>query len=296
MEYISKLEYGLSTNYSYMREVDLLGLSSVNILLYGEYYEKLCEKIGDYLFKFPMREGGKYDLSLRSDNVLKLDEETVSGTLYIEKNRLKMDSFNFIQEKNTRVRYKTSTTVLNEIYEDEDYIKKIDLETYFELLNKDLNINSNPKIMGIDRFEYLDSRQALLQTEGLGMNLLDGEKSINIGENVIFLIMSGENSRLYLKNNSKYKNRKPMEGIVYINGDLCLENDVEFYGIIVVNGNICLNEEDISKLKTRGMIVSRDNLNLNESINYIYDRRYIYKYGIFLPDFFDFKIWNVRKN
>lgn len=115
-------------------------------------------------------------------------------------------------------------------------------------------------------------------------------KEIPIVNNNLFLILKGKGNykpKLEIYNN---KGLSPVKGIIYVEGDIILYDNVEFYGIIVIeNGTIIIKGED--KPVINGLVVLNDyngNAELVDSlIKANYNKEYIYRNGPLLPNFFE---------
>lgn len=85
-----------------------------------------------------------------------------------------------------------------------------------------------------------------------------------------------------------------MNGVLYIEGDLIIDQDFEFVGLIIINeGNVIINAEN--SLTINGMLIYKgDTLDIN-SISLVYDQKNIYKNASFLPGFLDIYINAIKK-
>lgn len=85
-----------------------------------------------------------------------------------------------------------------------------------------------------------------------------------------------------------------MGGVLYIEGDLIINQDFEFLGLIIINdGDIIVNSTN--KPKVEGMIFYRgDNID-KDSIDIIYNQEIIYKQASFLPGFIEIEIDTIKK-
>ena len=85
-----------------------------------------------------------------------------------------------------------------------------------------------------------------------------------------------------------------MIGVLYLEGDLIINQDFEFEGLIIMNeGNIIVNSPNKATIK--GMIINKgEELDIN-SLNLIHDQKAIYKAGSFLPGFLDIDIQVIKK-
>lgn len=85
------------------------------------------------------------------------------------------------------------------------------------------------------------------------------------------------------------------KGVLYVEGDLIINQNIDFEGVIVINnGNLYM--EDGIKLKTKGMILYRGENRIDlDFIDYIYDKDTIYKYASYLPSYISPQIELIKK-
>ena len=87
-----------------------------------------------------------------------------------------------------------------------------------------------------------------------------------------------------------------MDGVLYLNGDLIINSEFIFNGIIIINnGKIIVNSE-INPI-INGIIISNGEegwIDLDR-VTVNYDRKYIYRYGTYLPDFLDYEFLVLKK-
>lgn len=84
-----------------------------------------------------------------------------------------------------------------------------------------------------------------------------------------------------------------LTGIIYVNGDIVIEQDFDFKGIIILNnGNIIVNSPKTPRV--HGMILHRGDVNIDD-IDIIGEQKLIYEYGSCLPGFINPKIEVIKK-
>lgn len=96
----------------------------------------------------------------------------------------------------------------------------------------------------------------------------------------------------------KANSKNALSGIIYIEGDLYINADLKFNGIIIINGGELIIE-DGKRLSVGGMIMYINNdeeRQVPDNLDIEYKRRIIYKYGTYLPQFFDIKVKLIKSN
>lgn len=87
-----------------------------------------------------------------------------------------------------------------------------------------------------------------------------------------------------------------LSGIIYVDGDLIVQDDFEFNGILIIDGNFLIDSS--SNMKVKGILLYDNYIEniKNENLQVEYDIKEIRKYGIYLPNFIDFNIRNIKSN
>lgn len=89
------------------------------------------------------------------------------------------------------------------------------------------------------------------------------------------------------------------KGVLYIEGDLIIDQDFEFSGIIIVNGGSIIvntvNKAAPIKPKINGMVLFRGESIERDDLIINYDQNSIYQAGSFLPGFIDIRIDTIKK-
>lgn len=172
-----------------------------------------------------------------------------------------------------------------------------DYQKFYKNLSK--NIKAQDNVDGITSIEEEGIEKVILEyNEKLGTNIakfFTTAQSIPSKERFItddiFLILRQKkmlNPKLELKNS--------IEGIVYVEGDVVLYDDVNFHGIMVVkDGKISVKGERAS---IDGLLIldsyTDDIKTFERFIDINYDKNLIYKYGLFLPGFINPRLIQIK--
>lgn len=86
-----------------------------------------------------------------------------------------------------------------------------------------------------------------------------------------------------------------MKALIYIEGDIIINGDLDFSGIIIVNnGSIIVNT--INKPTIKGMVFLSDGSEIDlDNINIQYNKEMVYLMGSYIPSFLDPKIEVIKK-
>lgn len=120
----------------------------------------------------------------------------------------------------------------------------------------------------------------------------------SVGKNSIYIIGKKYNEEHIEFNIEKRvsKDRKPLAGIIYVEGNVNISTNFNFNGIMIVNGGD-LRVDSESKLVINGMLIYLNEKPLNmDNIEINYDRDIIYRYGIYLPGFIDINIDLIKSS
>ena len=133
------------------------------------------------------------------------------------------------------------------------------------------------------------------KNERLLINVKNKDENKKENMNLNAQLILGKKEEEISWDSNKNDNNLFLQGVLYVEGDLIINQDVDFQGIIIVNkGNIFI-EEGI-KLKIIGMILYRGEEELNlDSIEYRYDEQIVYKYASYLPEYVKPKIKLIKK-
>lgn len=91
-------------------------------------------------------------------------------------------------------------------------------------------------------------------------------------------------------------NNNLLSGIIYVEGNLNITTNFKFNGIMIISGGKLIIEAD-KKLDVDGMVIYINNEEESaslENLNVVYKRNSIYKYGSYLPGFFDIKLKFIK--
>ncbi len=134
-------------------------------------------------------------------------------------------------------------------------------------------------------------------------NLLSGKALIHDDGNS--KEFTSESMIIHLKRNSTVDNNITigelnnnglitMNGVLYIEGDLIINQDFEFLGLIIINkGEIIIKSKN--KPIIQGMLISKEGIINEDLIDLLYDQKSIYKSASFLPGFLDIVIEVIKK-
>lgn len=180
-------------------------------------------------------------------------------------------------------------------------------EEYFNFMEEEI-FRCEPRLdielsgVSIYRYNILDNAKILIDDNRKVLYDLENniEKNILNFTNQILLLnikSLGENNNIYTslelgeeKNLEKIK----LKGVLYIEGDLIINQDLDFEGVIVINNGNLFVENDIN-VKIMGIILYRGEEDLDlESIDVIYDKNLIYTYGSYLPGYINPRVELIK--
>lgn len=188
--------------------------------------------------------------------------------------------------------------------------KKLDFEKYLDSLegifDHDPRLNSELSGIHIRRQNIYNRAEISLNPSGTRKILFDLE------DNIPRKITDFRNEVLLLniKNRDKNKREKPelilgektrleeikIKGCFYLEGDLIINQNLDFQGIMIINKGSIFIEEGV-RPKIRGMIIYRGEEDLDmTSIEPIYDQQAVYTYGSYLPGYIEPKIALIKKS
>lgn len=179
-----------------------------------------------------------------------------------------------------------------------DYIDK------FQELTSQIENSINIKSLGNNSYIYgfeTNNYQQINLTENKLICTRDSMKNDyveSLNKTEVFIICKKYKDNyidLYI---NQVNNKNSLSGIMYIEGNLNISTDFQFNGIIIINGGDLIIDED-KKLGVEGIIIYINNEEERETpnnLNIEYKRRILYKYGIYLPEFFDIKHNLIKSN
>ena len=106
----------------------------------------------------------------------------------------------------------------------------------------------------------------------------------------LYIVMKNDNSTFFIEESEEYNIIK-LKGLLYINGNLYISNNLDFEGAIVVNGKTYIDEG--IDFKINGLFVTKEQ---DGDLDYNYDKRKVFRDATYLPGFIDFKILEIRSD
>lgn len=199
---------------------------------------------------------------------------------------------------------------LNKPFLGEESLSQLEKVIFFEFMEQmekenweyDCKVNTNSRKINIDKNSDLKlvsknirddlfSKKRIIQNIGLG-----NEKIIDFTYESMIVHLKRDNmeNRSLTVGSLEDKGLIRMNGVLYIEGDLIINQDFEFLGLIIINkGNIIINSG--SKPTINGMLLYKGDTIDIDSINLLYDQKNIYKSASFLPGFLDIDINVIKK-
>lgn len=157
-----------------------------------------------------------------------------------------------------------------------------DIKQYISLSS----LPSNSKIQGINTYDYdkiilkyRNSSKIKYITYRNDQCIIDQDI-----EKTIFLIVKNHLNKTITLQIGDNEGTIELKGIIYVEGDLYINSDIKFDGILIVTGNIYTETNIGDKSQIRGIILSDGNVEFN-NIKIIYNRDWVYTYGVYLPEF-----------
>ncbi len=178
---------------------------------------------------------------------------------------------------------------INPIFMEGDFSER-ELKTYLEFIIKETEKNYGSS--------YYSRRNAIeVDWNFDNLNLYKLEDSYNIsGDEVdkfftkeyISIIMKNDFSMFTIASSENYEVFN-LKGLLYINGNLYIKNDIDFKGVIIVNGKTYI-EEGVA-LGIDGLFISKDT---DGDFSYTYNLKNVFRDGSYLPGFINFDILEIR--
>ena len=181
--------------------------------------------------------------------------------------------------------------VANDIYELEmpllDSDNCTEIEDIIKCIQKDILSADFPSDSGYKVIKTYDIEKVIISKNMIKLyrnNLLVKETTLSSSRNFIIL----GNSSIYkpiefqieeTENDDDVK----FEGLIYIDGNLNINSKFIFKGIIIANGNIYIEPNIVKDSEVKGIVLTDGIINDKSFIKY--DRSYIYRYGVYIPDF-----------
>ena len=209
-----------------------------------------------------------------------------------------------------------SSTLVNELFEIQDAIldnSKIinhyeeDFKALLEKISDEITVNNCNNPDNMFAMEYLDFHNIYLHKKGIrnfeisaDRNSMENPYIERFDKQHIFLICRNNKMKLnvFLGEPEKPTETIKLFGVLFVEGNLIISSNLEFYGIIIVkNGEINVNSE--SQPKINGLMLFDNVANYNDFVNnadIIYDARYVYIYGTYLPGFLEPRMNLIKSN
>lgn len=206
---------------------------------------------------------------------------------------------------------KATASLVNEIYEEripiidlkmmEEYLKGDKLNKIGELVHQiedSININALGKNRDIYAFQTDQYKQMNLKAKKLicTRDSIVAPYTEFFNTREVFIVCkkhSNGNIDFYI---DEINNKRVLNGILYVEGDLHVNTNFKFGGMIIINGGKLVVEES-KKFRIEGMLVyinNNEKINTPDNVDITYRPGVIYKYGIYLPGFLDIKLKSMK--
>lgn len=203
-------------------------------------------------------------------------------------------------------------TIINNLFEmwipivSSEHIQQDKIEeftNYMLFLKEKIEIPALPNgIVGIDAINHegVKIRKGLdkkISIEFYRNNMEEPVKRETLIKDEIFTLIKSNHTHPTLSIVSDEESDKViLKGIIYIEGDLIIQSDLEFYGILILqNGGIIV--DTTNEVKIQGILLLHnynDNLMEYEKIESTYNLEAIKTYGIYLPKFIEPNIQVIK--
>lgn len=314
--YFSTLQSALSRNQITKLQSRYTNENDLNNLIYNE--EIKDKYIKDKIFKryrTDFIEGHKYSIDLETSDKLK---ETIKKASFEINNIDNREIIYFSIASNYGgivSNILASGPFINNIFElnksflSEDSLLTEDKEMLLDFVSnlEEKNWDYDPKIISKAKKINTNNNLSIELISKERKNLLSQKKIIkNIGElNESYEFFKSDSMIIHLKRNDienkkltigneESENLITMAGVLYLEGDLIINENFEFEGLIIMNrGNIIIREGNTLTIK--GMLLSKESEIDMNSIDLIYSQDLIWKSASFLPGFLDINIEVIKK-
>ncbi len=200
-------------------------------------------------------------------------------------------------------------TVVNELFEIQyPLLDPLSIEPYYrENLEKllvqienNISVDNSNKEDIVYGFETDDYDKITLMPDKLicKLNTVNSNYMERINKKIVFVVgkkHQRENIELNIRKSDE-NDENSLSGIIYIEGDINIENDFDFNGIMIVNGGEIILEQD-SIFNLNGMIIYCNNespIELGENFNVNYSLGQVQRYGNYLPGFFEIDLDRIK--
>ncbi len=178
---------------------------------------------------------------------------------------------------------------------------------FFNDLKENIEITSDMK--KLTPIEGLDFKKVILKKD-VKLNSyiahifknesLKPYQKILLKDNSLFLILRQSKHYkpiLEIGTSNLMKSTDVIKGVIYVEGDIILYDNIQFCGIMIIEGGSVI-VQGVGKPKINGMVILKDYQGdeklLCESIDIDCDRNQIYQYGIFLPNFTEPNLYLIK--
>lgn len=281
------------------------------VLNENKYYSKLIPNIEWFIKNFNAKIIKGISISLDKDDLIGGDTNNlvVANIFHDYDGRIVLElNTKSTQNKITREAV-AKVTVLNEIYElgipivskyslDEE--KQYMFTEYMNFLEENIVIPDLEKgtyAIDIEDFEEVkiknDTNKIIVEYYRNGVK--SPIRVENIATDSIFLLCKDsskttEVSIIDLNASNEFK----LSGIIYIEGNLMVNDDFELNGILIINGNLFLDPS--AKVTINGIMLHKghDEITENENLQVNYNSNQIRKHVVYLPNSIDLNIRSIK--
>lgn len=260
--------------------------------------------------------GGLYDIKLEKDDVLKDNIKKASFRLEDVHGRENIILSIASKYENISSNIVGTGPCISKIFElkksfiSENNLSIVERELFLEFIDRienenceyDCNLDGNSKKVNINEnisleLDTITTKSNKLFSKKKFIINSDMKKDLSVFEHhsmILNLKRNESENKNLIVGELDNKNLIKMNGILYIEGDLIINQDFEFSGLIIINnGSIIINSSN--KPKVNGSIYYKGkDMDLNK-IDIRYDQEAIYKEGSFLPGFIDIEIDTIRR-
>lgn len=313
----STLQFTISKNQLEKIQSRYAGEDNLNKFIYEE--ENIENYISNELFNTLRREikseGVVYDIVFKNGDNLKETIEKASFRLEDIHGHKEIILSIISKDKNIDSHIFASGRCINEVFE---LKKPFITEENLTLVEKDIFLDFIDRVES-ENCEYdckLDSNSMKINSdEDISLELIKNtsrdnkifsEKQLTLDGDKKDIKFAYDSVILNLKENKEKTNTLrignpnnegliKLNGVLYIEGDLVIDQDFELLGLLIINrGSIIVNSG--AKAKISGAVYYKGDENIDTGkIDIVYDQNVIYKEASFLPGFVDIKIDTIKK-
>lgn len=282
-------------------------------LLLPEIYKILRNRLPPYSFKDSDKDGvpDGQTIKVDMDSIQSLNLRLEASKEVMGKNYKSHE--NFADDTSIIMRFKTDfqgrkgmvevkAKIINSLFEiEESYIDD------FLILGNNLSDSFNTLMDTFEKdiFDFDPKGSSLVEQINLDENArIDDRYIVNDCGNIIktyncsnsYLLLNiksrEEKVVIELRNNNVEK--LTIKGNIYCEGDLIVSTPFELQGNLILNNGSLIVNTDIKPI-FKGKIFHRGNGDVDrEKIQLLSEKRYIYRYGSYLPGFLDFQVYVIK--